>query len=435
MNIQRVVEKDTRSAFDKVKELYGDDSVILSNKRIGKHVELMVAVDLDPEGFDPTSLEEKPESSIEKKLGSKVYDRESAKTAKTVEWMRAMKKADEVNSSPKHAPISEQESIDKVRAILEKTQQKEAHKSLNDHSTELADIHEKMDDLHNYFKTHLDISSRNEREALSVQAKDILQKLENKGFSKTQIAYAQKSYLTTGRKRDFWKKTLNWLKDSVTDMSIDPVLDGGVFALVGLTGVGKTTTIAKIASQAALLHGNDEVIIISLDHNRIGSKEQLKLYGMMLDVEVRHAKNNTDLKLQLDSVRNRKVVLIDTSGVSIKNHSLPILCDYLHSADRNINILLALAANTQSEINAAICESVEKDVDGVLVTKIDEVLTFGGVISSMMASELPLAGITNGQEVPQHYARLASSDFVDMCFDELPENCVLEPAGNQASAA
>jgi len=55
MNIQRVVEKDTRSAFDKVKELYGDDSVILSNKRIGKHVELMVAVDLDPEGFDPTS--------------------------------------------------------------------------------------------------------------------------------------------------------------------------------------------------------------------------------------------------------------------------------------------------------------------------------------------------------------------------------------------
>ena len=65
----------------------------------------------------------------------------------------------------------------------------------------------------------------------------------------------------------------------------------------------------------------------------------------------------------------------------------------------------------------------------------DEVLTFGGVVSSMMASELPLAGITNGQEVPQHYARLASSEFVDMCFDELPENCVLEPAGKQVSAA
>ena len=441
MNIKRVVEKDTRTAFEMIKEQYGEDVVILSNKRVGKQVEIMVAIDLNDGSYN---LQDDPESGVGKAKvidKKKIHTPDEAKSAPTVAWMEARKKADAANPLKHREPLSEQESIEQVRKLLEKTKPVVEREDVVESpvlaagSSELDDIKYEMSQLRDMFKTHLDMTARNERESLSVEAKNIIAKLEETGISAEHIEALQKEVLSQGRKRDFWKKSLAWLNADIVNSTIDPVKDGGIYAFVGLSGVGKTTTIAKLASQAALKYGKDEVALITLDHNRIGSKEQMKLFGMMLGVNVVNASNTAELRDRLREVEHKRVVLIDTAGVSLRNDSLRVNCEALKSSHRKLNVVLALSANSQRAGNDKICQDIDDLVCGTIITKLDEAMVLGGVVSTLRDSGLGLIGVSCGQEIPYDYQSFSPYELIDKCF-LIEQNIQSEkPAQSQQASA
>jgi len=213
MNIKRVVENDTRAAFEKVKALYGEDTVILSNKKLGKQVELMVAIGLDDGTYDLNKELENQSSSVDQSIKSKSQESASV-TPATVEWMRAREKAEEtfkkIDNKPKS--ISERESIDKVKALLDKTnEQYQAADDLNELShlkqtSPIKKLSDEMSILRDMFATHLDITKRNQRESLSIEAKEVLTLLEESEIASNHINHIQTECLTSGRRKDFMKK-------------------------------------------------------------------------------------------------------------------------------------------------------------------------------------------------------------------------------------
>ncbi len=177
---------------------------------------------------------------------------------------------------------------------------------------------------------------------------------------------------------------------------------GGVCALVGPTGVGKTTTIAKLAARAVLRQGAARVALVTLDNFRVGAFEQLAVYGRLLGVSVYQAKDRTSLALLLAQLQDKKIVLIDTVGVSTQDDKLQ---DLLHSLElpKLQKIFVTSAATQGDTIDRALrAHGVEKG-HPIILTKLDEVERLGPAIDCVVRHGLTIAGLTDGQRVPEDW--------------------------------
>jgi len=186
----------------------------------------------------------------------------------------------------------------------------------------------------------------------------------------------------------------------VTD---DRLLDeGGVAAVVGPTGVGKTTTIAKLAARFALRHGARSVALVSTDGYRIGAREQLLTFARIIGVPMHVAADARELGDVLDSLAPRKLVLIDTAGMSRRDLRLAEQLGALARHGERIRILLALAAHTE---HAALEDTVRifapLKPSACVLTKVDEAASLGAALSTVIRHRLPIAHLTDGQRVPE----------------------------------
>ncbi len=186
----------------------------------------------------------------------------------------------------------------------------------------------------------------------------------------------------------------------VTDDEI--VAQGGVVALVGPTGVGKTTTVAKLAARYALRHGRERVALVSTDNYRIGAQDQLLTYARILDVPVYTAGNRHELRTLLDDLVDRGLVLIDTVGMSQRDVRLAEQFKTLGSAEGLVRTYLVLSAATQlSTLTESVRAFRAADPAGCILTKLDEATTLGGVLTCALRTRLPLAYLGVGQRVPE----------------------------------
>jgi flagellar biosynthesis protein FlhF len=179
---------------------------------------------------------------------------------------------------------------------------------------------------------------------------------------------------------------------------------GGTFAVVGPTGVGKTTTIAKLAARFALAHGAHRVALVSLDHYRIGARDQLLTFARILGVPMHVATNARELGAVLKQLGDRKLVLIDTAGMSPRDERLGAQFATLAApgSPRPIRTLLTLAANGDHLALDEIARSYAPvKPEAVLLTKLDEAASFGPALSVALRRALPLAHLCDGQRVPQ----------------------------------
>jgi flagellar biosynthesis protein FlhF len=174
---------------------------------------------------------------------------------------------------------------------------------------------------------------------------------------------------------------------------------GGVFALVGPTGVGKTTTTAKLAARYAMRYGARNVGLITTDGYRIGAHDQLKIYGRILGIPVQLARGGTLASL-IASMRDKKVVLIDTVGVGQRDARVPEFMGELSEA--GARRILLLNAATQGETLEEVAGIYRRfGIDGAIMTKVDEAARVGGALDCVVRHQLALAFITNGQRVPE----------------------------------
>ena len=303
MKIKRFVDKDSRSAMARIRAEMGADAVILSSKNVGDQIELVAAVDFDERDLNP---QESPKPRFtEPETGS-------------------------VPDTPTLGDL--QRELGNLRGLLE---------------GELAQL-----------------AWREMAEKPSVKAA-LFSRLTKLGLSRWLSGAVVDRLPAKGDLEDIWKKSLTMLSRKIRVTGDSLLNDGGVVALVGSTGVGKTTTIAKLAARFVMRHGAKQVGLITTDCYRIGGQEQLETFAGYLGIPMIVATDGFQLKAALDQLSSRKLVLIDTAGMSQRD------------------IRLYEQFNT---------------------LKVDESSSLGGLLDLVIKNNLPLAYVSAGQKVPEDIA-------------------------------
>jgi flagellar biosynthesis protein FlhF len=182
---------------------------------------------------------------------------------------------------------------------------------------------------------------------------------------------------------------------------------GGVFALMGPTGVGKTTTTAKLAARCVMRFGASKVALLTTDSYRIGAHEQLRIFGKILGVSVHAVKDAADLQLALSELRNKHIVLIDTIGMSQRDRTVADHISMLCGAGRPVQRLLLLNATSHGDTLNEVVQAYQSTPDqpplaGCILTKLDEATNLGGVIDTVIRYKLPVHYVSTGQKVPEN---------------------------------
>ncbi len=193
----------------------------------------------------------------------------------------------------------------------------------------------------------------------------------------------------------------------------EPALEdlGGIYALVGATGVGKTTSTAKLAAAFATRHGAANLGLITLDAYRVGAQEQLRTYGRILGVPVHTAHDRASLEDLLELLSAKKMVLIDTAGMAQRDTRTRELLEML--SHRAINRLLVVNASAQGEtIEDQLAGYAANSCRGIVLSKLDEAVKLGPALDSMVRHKLKVLAVANGQRVPEDWHRLSANALV-----------------------
>ncbi len=209
------------------------------------------------------------------------------------------------------------------------------------------------------------------------------------------------------------KETDAWLQQVIVQYvrcpaDVDnPLLGPGAIALVGPTGVGKTTTLAKIAARFVVRHGAGALGLVTLDSYRMGAHEQLRGYGRILGVPVHTAHDAASLRELLASLQGRRQILIDTCGMSQRDPRLGEMLAMLDQArfcDRPVKRVLLINAASHAETLDEVARGWRvESASGAILTKMDEAARIGGALDALMRFQTPLLGLTNGQRVPEDW--------------------------------
>jgi flagellar biosynthesis protein FlhF len=192
----------------------------------------------------------------------------------------------------------------------------------------------------------------------------------------------------------------------VNDMTC---ITGGITAVVGPTGAGKTTTIAKLAARWCMQHGSQDLALVSTDGYRIGAREQLNTYARILGAPMHAANGAKELARVLERLKSKKLILIDTAGMGARDVRLTEQLAALKYGASGARVLLALPAQAEGHaLDEIVCAFVRVKPVACVLTKVDEAASLGAAISTVLRHKLKIAYVCDGQRVPEdlHAAHL-----------------------------
>ncbi|PHS33521.1 MAG: flagellar biosynthesis protein FlhF [Methylophaga sp.] len=370
MKIKRFHAVDVRQALKEVRDVLGADAVILSNNRVDGGVEIVAATDYDESKFNRSP---------------------QVKSA----------------AQPDIAPVEINPSQNVAPPPVQPPQ------NIWSQEPTLIQMRKEMAGLKNMLENQMsDLAWKDMKHANPMQLQ-LLQRCLKMGIN-VDVA---KQITTNARNTDdletAWLRCLAALASQIETQDNDIISTGGIYALVGPTGVGKTTTIAKIAARCALKHGAKNVALITTDCYRIGGQEQLRTYAKILGVPVRVAKTHQELADALNELLDRRFILIDTAGMNQRDMQLTEKFSLLQHQSPMIRNYLTISATTQSSVLDDIINAFSHlNLKGCILTKTDETNSLGGAISALVQHNLPLAYICNGQQVPEDFSLARPNSLV-----------------------
>jgi flagellar biosynthesis protein FlhF len=372
MKIKRFFAPEMRQAIRRVRETLGPDAVILSNKSVEGGVEIVAAVDFDESAFAAAKGAQAP-----------------AMPAPAPE-------------APRQAPASADRPARPKKAAAAPSPVEWSQDPV------LVEMRREMQALRRLMESELGDLAWRELGQQGPQTRELLRRLLDLGLP---AALARGLAERVGESADAeqgWRKALYFLAGEIDTGGADLIDTGGVVAIIGPTGVGKTTTIAKLAARFALRHGARHLALVTTDHYRIGAREQLHTYGRILNVPVKSAASAEELETVLNTLADRRLVLIDTAGMGPRDVRLSEQLALLRVGDRGVRRYLTVAANTERAALERVLQAFgEARPDACVLTKLDEAGSLGGVLAALIGNGLPLAYVTDGQRVPEdlHTAR------------------------------
>jgi len=210
-----------------------------------------------------------------------------------------------------------------------------------------------------------------------------------------------------------WRNALARLSDALPVLGEEMIERGGMVVFVGPTGVGKTTTIGKLAARYVLQHGSSSVALVTTDCFRIAAHEQLKTFGRILDVPVRVVDEKHSLEEVLQGLRSKRLVLIDTAGMNAGDPQGQLQMQMLSSVTMRLKKLLVLSCSSQQQLMRSAYDNYSTlGLHGCVLTKTDESGSLGEALTLAVEKQLPVAYVTDGQKIPDDIGLAQRRDLV-----------------------
>ncbi len=371
--IKKIYGSTTREALQQVRRTLGDDAVILSNRQVAGGVEIMAVADRDMANLASAQTAASSPSAKE-------FSPPPRSTAAGPEGTAGKPPAQEPGPGPEH-------KVEKDR------------KDILSH-----DIFKEIRSMRRLLESQLASLAWSEQQRREPEKVEILRCMLMVGLSPA-LARQLLDKVPAGYDSE---KALGWVKSvlgynlrAVTSGN-DIIEKGGVYALVGPTGVGKTTTVAKLAAHYTLKHGPTRLALLTTDSYRIGAHDQLRIYGRILGVPVYSVKDEAELKLTLSDLQSRHLILVDTVGMGQRDQKLGQQLSMLRGDGRDVKRLLLLNATSQGSTLEDVVRAYRGDgLEGCILTKVDEALSIGNALDVILRRKLTLHYVTNGQRVPE----------------------------------
>ncbi len=439
MKIKRYFATDIRQAIRRVREEQGPDAVILSNRSVEGGVEIVAAVDYDETLFE-SEVTEPPKPAVRSALPEKVatpsrkldedhytpsrqrddVPRSPIATAASEIAMPVAKKYSFESPSPINSTVTDNRSSQSQinRQKNKVTRSNRSNKPEWGQDPILVSMNNELRELRGMVEQQLSGFAWGNMERQHPLHARLMRQIMSLGLSAQE---SKRIAMSVNEKQPYekaWHLAMSIMEQTLSITEDDILSEGGVVALVGPTGVGKTTTIAKLAARYTLRHGSGRVALITTDNYRIGAQEQLRTYGQILDAPVYVTKNYQELEKTIAALDDKELVLIDTAGMSPKDLRLTEQLSMLRSATRDVKCYLVLSANSQiTGLECSVASFSKVGLEGCIISKIDESTSLGEVLSVVLSYNLPVAYISDGQQVPEDLYPARSHDLVARCID------------------
>ncbi|MES2755870.1 MAG: flagellar biosynthesis protein FlhF [Pseudomonadota bacterium] len=410
MNVKKFTAATSREALRKVRDALGPDAVILSNRPVDGVVEILALANDDVAS-----------------ISSPAHGTEMAQPAPSLQHVTAPE-----SYANRRAPQPQPDSVD--MAQMSSMMAAAIAHAKDTAAVEMSGMMSEIRAMRGLMETQLAAISWGTTQQREPEKAGVLREMLAAGFSATLARYLIEK-MPSGKDA---AESMRWIKTvlcrnltSMTDE--DEVLEkGGVFALVGPTGVGKTTSTAKLAARCVMRHGPEKLALITTDAYRIGGHEQLRIYGKILGVMVHSVKDEADLRIALKELRNKHTVLIDTVGVSQRDQMVTEQVAMLTESGADVKRLLCLnATSTNETLNEVVRAYQGSGLAGCIMTKMDEAASIGNVLDVVIRQKLRLFYISNGQRVPEDLHLADRNMLVDRAFRLTRDNAATQYADNE----
>ncbi|WP_298837177.1 flagellar biosynthesis protein FlhF [Clostridium sp.] len=411
MIIKRYIVKTMNEAMTRIRYELGKDAVIISQRKIrkpgikglftSKLIEVTAAVE--------NQIDDKEQNVVNSNILNNNNNKLSSMELSSIE---AIKKVVQQENAIKDDSRQSQKQNSVVHKISNQVEEKNDNSSDN-YSDKLMSEMIKMKTMIGKLSQERELSHSDK--PYDNQKNDIEKILRENDVDSENIENIMMEIENNTNDVTYLEKLKIVLKDMIH--VIKPKLQGRI-VLVGPTGVGKTTTIAKLAGRLALVEGK-KVGLITVDTYRIGAVEQLKTYADIMNLPFKVVYNMNDMDDAIETMSECEVVLIDTTGRSSKNRmQIAELRTFVEKADTK-NIQLVLSATTKNKDLKYIIEGYQiLNYNSIIVTKLDETSTYGSILNILETAKIPLSFVSTGQNVPDDIKELSVDSIINLILGE-----------------
>lgn len=430
MKIKRYFAPDMRRAIRMVRDEQGPDAVILSSRNLNNGVELVAAVDYDAElvsGMCGAPAEAAPATpvapaaspaeetkvSVAPDLQAPHQPAAPERRATLDELLReppqpAVNRFSFSASPPRGASTSGARNLPGA-ADTARTHEQQVE-WVQDPA--LVAMQEELKTLRAILQDQVARLATSDYDRREPVRAEIVRRMVRFGFDEVVARGIAAGTAGLATQAEAWREAIFRLAKRLPVAATDPLEQGGVIALVGATGVGKTTTAAKLAARACVMHGQRSVALVSTDDFRVGAQRQLASFGLLLGLPVRQARSPAELAEQLAELCDRHLVIVDTAGVGQRDLRLIEETRKLTGVP-DLRSYLVLSANVQREVMDQVVEAFGRErLAGCILTKLDETALLGPALSALLSHQLPAIYSCGGQRVPEDLAIARSRDLV-----------------------